>query len=78
MRDRISRLSTKQRTDTAEKTRTNREKCPELTAWIDDFKAVFGPGVKVKWVRWPDGTEQGRRGNPGVPVSIPHTEGGKK
>lgn len=49
----------------------NRAANPEFTAFVDDFKRVFGPGVKVKWVRWPDGREDGKRGDPGVPIFVP-------
>lgn len=38
---------------------------PEFAAMVDDFRAVFGPGVKVRWVRYqkPDGTwvERGKK-----------------
>ena len=39
----------------------NRVKHPEFTAFVDEFRKVFGAEVRVRWVRWPDGTEEGKR-----------------
>jgi hypothetical protein len=72
--ERLRSIAEQQSEKKAEAARLNREKCPELTAWILDFKTVFGPGVKVKWIRWPDGSEQGTRGPPGVQISIEFKE----
>ena len=39
----------------------NRARAPEFAAFVDEYRRVFGPGVRVAWVRWPDGSEQGTR-----------------
>ncbi len=38
----------------------NRQNSPEFTAFVDEYRQIF-PGTKVKWVRWPDGSEEGKR-----------------
>lgn len=39
----------------------NRTRHPEFTRFVDEFRKVFGNDTKVRWVRWPDGTEEGKR-----------------
>ncbi len=39
----------------------NRERAPEFAAFVDDYRRVFGPGVRVVYVEWPDGTCEGKR-----------------
>ncbi len=39
----------------------NRERAPEFAAWVDDYRRVFGPGVRVTFIQWPDGTCEGKR-----------------
>lgn len=39
---------------------TNRAKAPEFAAFVDEFREAFGAAsVRVRYVRWPDGSEQG-------------------
>lgn len=47
----------------------NRAAAPEFTAFVDALRAKFGD-VKVRYVRWPDGTEEGKKGEPGMPVTL--------
>lgn len=56
LQSRVARLAQRSRTD-AER---NREKAPEFARFVDDFKSVFGDAVRVRWVRWADGSEQGQ------------------
>lgn len=39
----------------------NRNAFPTVAAIVDDFRKVFGPGVKLVWGREPDGREVGKR-----------------
>jgi len=39
----------------------NRNAFPHVAAIVDDFRKVFGPGVKLVWGREPDGREIGKR-----------------
>ena len=50
--------------------KTNREKAPEFAAFVDRLREKFGPGVKVRWVRFADGTELGHRTPQGPPISM--------
>lgn len=45
--DRVAAIAEKVRTDRAEQARRNRERDPEFTAWLDDYRRVFGE-VKVR------------------------------
>jgi hypothetical protein len=47
-----------------------RERFPQTAAIVDEYRAVFGPGVKVKWIK-EAGVEMGRKGPEGVPLSAP-------
>lgn len=50
----------------------NRAMSPEFADFVDQVKKIFGSGVRVRYLRLPDGTERGRRGDPGVvPVVTP-------
>ena len=40
---------------------------PDFARFVDSLRAVFGPDCRVRWIKWPDGTEEGRR-FPGVAV----------
>jgi hypothetical protein len=65
-----------------EERRKNREKFPEMTKVIDEFRAVFGAGVKVMYVKEGD-FEMGTPSPAGVPISegsfdVVSRTGGKK
>lgn len=42
----------------------NRQRFPEFAEFVADFRGVFGDGVRVRWVKFPDGTEEGKRWQP--------------
>lgn len=58
---RVAALADHQRERTAAKADANRAKAPEFAQFVDQLRGVFG-NVRVTWVRWADGSEQGRRG----------------
>lgn len=40
--------------------RRNREAAPEFAEFVDAMRAKFG-NCRVRYVKWPDGREQGKR-----------------
>lgn len=42
---------------------------PQNALLVDEFRRVFGPGVKVRWMT-ENGREVGRKGPEGVPLSV--------
>lgn len=58
LQSRIATLADQARTTKEARVAQNRARCPEFAAFVDDFRRVFGD-VRVRYVRWPDGIEQG-------------------
>lgn len=54
----------------------NRARFPEFASFVDHCRALFG-NVHVRHVSWPDGSETGRRGPPGVPASMSYEQTAK-
>lgn len=48
----------------------NRAAAPEFAEFVSHLRGKFGD-VKVRWIRWPDGREEGKRAAPGVIPALP-------
>lgn len=56
-----------------EAARKNRQAMPKMTRFVDEMRAVFGPGVKVLWAR-ENGLEVGVPGPAGTPLTPPQAK----
>ena len=58
-----------------EAAKRNRQRFPLNAMVVDEFRSVFGPGVRIRYLS-EGGNEMGKRGSPGVPITLQYKGNG--